>query len=658
MAASKSEDKPLLALKGVWRSYAAGEAPIHALKDVNLTIRAGEFVAIIGQSGSGKSTLMNILGCLDRPTQGRYRVAGRNVRKMSSDELAALRREHFGFIFQRYHLLPDLDARENVETPAVYAGRSRKARRERATMLLARLGLGDRMGHRPSQLSGGQQQRVSIARALMNGGQVILADEPTGALDSRSGAEMMAILRELNAEGHTVILVTHDPKVAEKARRIIEISDGEIIADRLNGPQVEPATAGPPEAGDLGRKSWTATVDRMGEALRMALLAMNAHRLRTVLTMLGVIIGIASVVTILSIVGGAQKSILSSVGSLGSDTVSILPGSSAGDERAARLASLTPRDVALLAVQPYVDSVSPTVSAGRVIRAVSGSGSGSVLGVSDQYFRVQNVKIVRGQGFSANQMAMADQVAVIDDATARKLFADTDPIGRIVLLGDVPVRVLGVTAKPEGMAAAFQGSNLQVWVPYTTLMARMVRQPNVSQITVRLADGQSATAAEKAIVQLLKGQHGKQDFFVMSSDTVRRQLGQITMIFSALFGSIGGISLLVGGIGVMNIMLVSVSERTREIGVRTAVGARQGDIMSQFMIEAVLVCLIGGAAGVGLSMVLGAIFSLFVRNFELVYSPLTILAAFATATVTGLIFGWLPARNAAALDPVDALARE
>lgn len=645
-------------LKGVWRSYPSGEMPIHALKDINLAIRAGEFVAIIGQSGSGKSTLMNILGCLDRPTRGGYRVAGRKVRKMLPDQLAALRREHFGFIFQRYHLLPDLDARGNVEVPAVYAGRSTKARRERATTLLARLGLADRMGHRPNQLSGGQQQRVSIARALMNGGQVILADEPTGALDTKSGVEMMAILKELNDEGHTIILVTHDPKVADHARRIIEISDGEIVSDSPNGLQVETPAAARQVADELGRESWTAMVDRLRDALRMALLAMNAHRLRSVLTMLGIVIGIASVVSILSIVGGAQKSIMSSVGSLGSDTVNIFPGSGPGDEQAARVTSLTPRDVALLAAQPYVDSVSPTVATGRVIRAVSASGNGVVFGVSDQHFRVQNVKIARGQSFSASQVAAADQVAVIDDGTATKLFSGVDPIGRIVLLGDVPVRVIGVTAKPEGMAAMFQGANLQVWTPYTTLMARLVRQPHVAQITVRLADNQSQMAVEKAIVQLLKSQHHKQDFFVMSSDTLRRQLGEITLIFSALFGSIGGISLLVGGIGVMNIMLVSVSERTREIGVRTAVGARQSDIMSQFMIEAVLVCLIGGAAGVGLSMAVGAIFKVFVKNFELVYSPLSILIALGTATVTGLVFGWLPARNAAALDPVDALARE
>jgi macrolide transport system ATP-binding/permease protein len=656
-SAKVKKERPLLRLAGVWRSYPSGDHPIDALKNINLTIRAGEMVAIIGQSGSGKSTLMNILGCLDKPTQGKYRVAGRNVRKMTPDELAALRREHFGFIFQRYHLLPDLDARGNVEVPAVYAGRSARARRDRSTALLGRLGLADRMTHHPNQLSGGQQQRVSVARALMNGGHVILADEPTGALDTKSGVEMMKILKELNAEGHTIILVTHDPKVAQNARRIIEISDGEIISDLPNGEQIAPVTSA--TLGKMpGKESWTAMADRLGDALRMALLAMNAHRLRTVLTMLGIIIGIASVVSILSIVGGAQKSIMSSVGSMGADTVNIFAGNSAGDVRASQVQSLKPSDLPALASQPYVDAVSPTIGASRVIRYGAVTGQGSVTGVGDQYFRVQNTKIALGRVFDAGAVATAAQEAVIDDNTAKKLFDTGNPIGQVILLGDVPVHVVGVTAKAEGMSAMFQGSNLQVWIPYTTLMARMVRQPNVSQISVRLADGASASAAEKAIVAALKAQHGKQDFFVMSSDTMRQQLGQITLIFSVLFGSIGGISLLVGGIGVMNIMLVSVSERTREIGVRTAVGARQSDIMSQFMIEAVLVCLIGGSLGVALSLTIGLVFSLFVKSFELVYSPWSILAAFGVSTLIGLVFGWLPARNAAALDPVDALARE
>jgi macrolide transport system ATP-binding/permease protein len=648
---------PLLELSGVWRSYPSGDEPIHALKAIDLTIEAGEMLAIIGASGSGKSTLMNILGCLDRPTQGAYRVAGRDTRKLWPDELAALRREHFGFIFQRYHLLSDLDARANVEIPAVYSGRPAGERHKRAAALLGRLGLSDRLKHRPTQLSGGQQQRVSVARALMNGGEVILADEPTGALDTKSGAEMMDILRELNAEGHTIILVTHDPRVAQHARRIIEISDGVIISDRPN-PDAGPAPKVVRHEIATARESWTAGLDRLGDAFRMALVAMNAHRMRTILTMLGMIIGIASVVSIFAIGAGAQKSILSQVASLGSDTITLFPGRGPGDERAVQVRSLKPDDVEAISRLTYVDSVTPTVGVQRTLRFGAISATGSVAGVGDRFFRIQNMKVAKGRFFDRDGVQAAAQEVVIDDNTATKLFADTEPLGKVLLLGATPLRVVGVTAKPEGLAALAQNQNLQVYAPYTTVSERMVREPDLRQVTVRLAEGVPTQAAEEGISRLLETRHGRVDFFVVTSEVVKNQVGRITTIFSALLGSIGGISLVVGGIGVMNIMLVSVSERTGEIGVRTAVGARRSDIMSQFIIEAILVCVIGGGLGVSLSMAIGLIFSLFVKSFTLVYSPLSLIAAFITASMIGLVFGWLPARNAARLDPVVALARE
>ncbi len=650
-------EPPLLQLKNVWRTYPAGDNPIHALKGLNLKIEAGEMVAIIGQSGSGKSTLMNILGCLDRPSKGGYRVAGRSVKKMTPDELAALRREHFGFIFQRYHLLADLDARGNVEVPAIYAGKAAGQRKARATSLLTRLGLADRMTHHPNELSGGQQQRVSVARALMNGGQVILADEPTGALDTKSGAEMMAILKELNAEGHTIILVTHDPKVAAHARRIIEISDGEIIAD---GPNPDAAPAPPQRKFHVPnvRESWTAALDRLGDAFRMALIAMNAHKLRTALTMLGIIIGIASVVSILSVIGGAQQAVLAGVGSLGSDTINIYPGQQAGDVRAAAVVTLRPEDALALARQPYVDSASPVINSARTLRVGAESGVGSIQGVGPQHFRVQGITIDEGRGFDDEAVLHAAQVVVIDPNTVKKLFPNVDPIGQTILLGSVPATVIGVTSPPQGLASVFGGDRLTVYAPYTTVMTRLARQAFVQQITVKIKDGTPAAAAVKAMVPVLTARHGKQDFFIVTSEAIRSQLNQITVVFSGLFGAIGGIALLVGGIGVMNIMLVSVSERTREIGVRTAVGARQSDILAQFLIEAVLVCILGGALGVGLSMFAGFIFSLFVKSFSLVYSASTMVAAFAVSTMLGVVFGFLPARNAAKLDPVDALARE
>ncbi len=648
--------QPLLQLRDLRREFPAGEETIAVLKDVNLDIHAGEMVAIVGQSGSGKSTLMNILGCLDRPTVGSYKVAGRETGRMQPDELAELRREHFGFIFQRYHLLGDLDARGNVEVPAIYAGTPAEARRSRAEALLARLGLSDRMGHKPGQLSGGQQQRVSIARALMNGGEVILADEPTGALDSASGEEVMAILGELHAEGQTIIIVTHDMHVAEHAQRIIEIRDGEIIADRRNDKvpalQKQQRPTPQPSTGN----AFQAARDRFVEAFRMALLAMNAHRLRTFLTMLGIIIGIASVVSVVAMGNGSQQQILQNISSLGTNTIDVYPGRGFGDMRSGRVQTLKSSDAEALATQSYIDSVTPSVSSSVTARVGNKAASAQVAGIGDQYFRVKGMTLVSGRYFDESEVKSLAQVVVIDENTRSQLFGSDDPLGQVVLLGNVPARVIGV-AKRQSMG--FGGStNLSVWVPYTTVMARMLGQTYLSSITLRVKDDTPMDAAQSAITKLLTLRHGTEDFFLSNTAEIRETIESTTKTMTLLIGAIAAIALVVGGIGVMNIMLVSVTERTREIGVRMAVGARQSDIRQQFLIEAVLVCLFGGVLGIALALSIGWAFQTFGASFTLMFSTGSIIAAFACSTLIGVAFGFLPARNAAQLDPVEALARE
>ncbi|RRU22721.1 MacB family efflux pump subunit [Stenotrophomonas sp. 278] len=648
---------PLLRLRDLRREFPAGDETIAVLRDVNLDIAAGEMVAIVGQSGSGKSTLMNILGCLDRPTRGSYQVAGRETGRMLPDELAELRREHFGFIFQRYHLLGDLDARGNVEVPAVYAGSPATVRSARAEQLLQRLGLGDRMQHKPGQLSGGQQQRVSIARALMNGGEVILADEPTGALDTKSGEEVMGILGELHAEGHTIIIVTHDMSVAEHAQRIIEIRDGEIIADRANDKAANYRAQRATTVAAGKGNSWRAARDRFTEAFRMALLAMNAHRLRTFLTMLGIIIGIASVVSVVALGNGSQQQILQNISALGTNTIDVYPGRGFGDMRSGRVQTLKASDADALAKQSYIDSATPSVSSSVTARYRNQSATAQVSGVGEQYFRVKGVTLSAGSFFQADAIKGLAQVAVIDENTRTQFFPNgEDPIGQVILLGNVPVRVVGV-AKPQSFG--FGGStNLSVWVPYTTVMSRMLGQSHVSSITVRVDDATPMDAAQAAISKLLIMRHGTEDFFLSNSAEIRETIEQTTRTMTLLISAIAAIALLVGGIGVMNIMLVSVTERTREIGVRMAVGARQSDIRQQFLIEAVLVCLLGGLLGVGLSLLVGWLFGKFAPDFQMLFSTASIVAAFACSSLIGVAFGFLPARNAAQLDPVEALARE
>lgn len=654
--------QPLLEVSDLTREFPAGEGTVQILKGIDLKIYAGELVAIVGQSGSGKSTLMNILGCLDKPSAGSYKVNGRETRQLEPDELAQLRREYFGFIFQRYHLLGDLSASGNVEVPAIYAGVDSQLRQQRSAELLSELGLEERLHHRPSQLSGGQQQRVSIARALMNGGDVILADEPTGALDKNSGVEVMRILRELNAKGHTIILVTHDLNVAKNATRIIEISDGNIISDRANVPENADSHL---EHQTLQRtpqkktSAWRSFFDRLGEAFRMALLAMNAHRMRTFLTMLGIIIGIASVVSVVALGNGSQKQILENISSLGTNTITVYQGRGFGDNsRASQVKTLVPADADALAEQPYVDGVSPSANTSVTLRYKDTEASATVNGVSADFFYVRGMNFKSGQPFDKNSVTQRAQDVVIDTNTEKTFFADgTNPVGQVLLLGSVPSRIIGVIDAQQGFMG--NSDSLNVYLPYSTVMSRMLGQSNVRSIIVRIKDEYPSSAAENAILTLLEQRHGAQDVFTQNSDSIRETIQQTTATMTLLISAIAVISLVVGGIGVMNIMLVSVTERTQEIGVRMAVGARQSDILQQFLIEAILVCLLGGILGVLLSLGIGQIIGHFAKGIiEMSYSTTSIVAAFVCSSMIGIVFGFLPARNAAQLDPVAALARE
>src|SRR5450830_788917 len=651
--------RPLLELKGITRRFVAGEKDFIALNDINLTINAGELVAITGASGSGKSTLMNVLGCLDHANSGSYKVDGRETSTLSDDELAELRRDHFGFIFQRYHLLPHLGATHNVEMPAVYAGTGETKRYSRAQELLVRLGLAGHLEHRPSQLSGGQQQRVSIARALMNGGEIILADEPTGALDSVSGKEVMKILLELNSAGHTVILVTHDEKVAAHAERIIEMRDGEIIADRVNAnrPLVnEKATERLPAKPKQGNRLM-ASLALFQEAFVMAWVALISHRMRTLLTMLGIVIGITSVVSISAIGEGAKRYVLKDIQAIGSNTIDIFSGTSFGDSRASAIETLMPSDVEALNQLYYVDSATPVVGRNLLLRFGNIDVDAQVNGVSDRYFTVKGLKLEAGIAFSESDARRQAQVVVIDHNTRHRLFGpNVDPLGQVILVGNLPCTVIGVTADNKNMFAASKALN--VWVPYETAAGRLLGQRHLDSITVRIKDGQPSKVVEDNVNKLMLQRHGTKDFFTNNLDSIMQTVQKTSRSLALLLSLIAVISLLVGGIGVLNIMLVSVTERTREIGIRMAVGARQSDIRQQFLVEAVMVCLIGGMIGISLSFAIGYLFSLFVKEWEMVFSLGSIVTAFACSTMIGIVFGFVPARNAARLDPIEALARD
>ncbi|MCP3326171.1 macrolide ABC transporter permease/ATP-binding protein MacB [Aeromonas hydrophila] len=646
--------EPLLQLSGIRRHFGDGERRVEVLKGIDLTIARGEMVAIVGASGSGKSTLLNILGCLDQSSEGSYWVAGRETGQLTADALATLRREHFGFIFQRYHLLGDLSARDNVALPALYAGLAGDARKARAESLLQRLGLGSRLDYKPSQLSGGQQQRVSIARALINGGQVILADEPTGALDSQSGAEVLGILGALHRQGHTLVLVTHDMAIAEQAERIIELKDGAVVADRRRQP-TPPSPAPTTPRTDTGGHGGLA--GRLGAAFKMALLAMRAQRMRTLLTMLGIIIGIAAVVSVVALGRGSQQQVLANISAMGTSTLEIFPGSGFGDRRAESVQTLRVEDAEALAGLGYVHSVTPSLATSVTLRRGSQAVLGSVNGVGEQFFQVRGYRLLQGMLFDAASVAdMAQEVVIDENSLARLFAAGESPLGQVILLGSLPCRVIGVVARNQSGFGSDE--NLNVWIPHTTAMTRMLGQSHLRSISVRVQDEVALAAAEDGISRLLRERHGAQDFFVLNTDSIRQAITSTNATLTLLIAMIALISLVVGGIGVMNIMLVSVSERTREIGVRMAVGARTGDILQQFLIEAVLVCLLGGAAGVLLSLLVGVLFEHFSSQFTLSYSLDAVLMAFFCSSLIGVLFGFFPARRAARMDPIHALERE
>ncbi len=642
-------DQPLLRLDGVARIYASGaEEEVRALDGISLQIDSGEFVAIIGQSGSGKSTLMNIIGCLDRPSRGSYRVRGVDVAGLDADQLAGLRCDTFGFVFQRYNLMNTISAAENIELPAIYAGRSRRERMERSQKLLAQLGLAGRGKHHPNQLSGGQQQRVSIARALMNGAEVILADEPTGALDSRSGEDVLALLKQLHTQGHTIILITHDAKVAAHADRVIELGDGRMLADSGKSAQGNAAVLQRPAAGQ------PSTLADLAEAVKMALRSLRANIFRSALTLLGVVIGVAAVVTMMAIGNGSKADVMRSIESMGTNLLLVFPGAP-GTRPSGELAMLTPTDAEALKEVDGVGTVSPERRGRATLRYGNLDYQTNVTGVWPGYVEMQDWKLSSGSFVTEDDVKSYTTVIVLGKTVADNLFPDENPIGKFVLVSSVPFEVIGVLAS-KGANAFGSDQDHTALVPLSTGFARIFGKQFVSGINIKLASAGDVEQTQTAITNLLMDRHGKQDFQVRSTSSLMEMATSTQNTLTLLLGSVAAISLLVGGIGVMNIMLVNVSERTREIGVRMATGARPGSILLQFNTEALVVCGIGGLIGVALGFAAGYAVEAFGTSVAFTTTPA--LLAFTSAFATGLLFGYLPARKAARMDPVVALSSE
>ncbi|MFA7894660.1 MacB family efflux pump subunit [Pseudomonas putida] len=651
---------PLIELHDICKAYGGFGTPrVDVLRGISLRIHPGEFVAIVGASGSGKSTLMNILGCLDRPSSGSYHFAGMDVAELGNDELAWLRREAFGFVFQGYHLIASGSALENVEMPAIYAGIPAQERHARAAALLERLGLASRTANRPHQLSGGQQQRVSIARALMNGGHIILADEPTGALDSHSGKEVMALLDELASQGHVIILITHDREVAARAHRVIEIRDGLMISDSADEREGTARHSGL-QADDLrqrldqGAQLRGAWKGELVEALQAAWRIMWINRFRTALTLLGIVIGVASVVVMLAVGEGSKRQVMAQMAAFGSNILYLNGKPATLGEPAG---TVTLDDVAAIGELPQVKHVMPVIGEKLMVRQNNTSQVFYVGGNNTWFEDIFNWPVVEGSFFSQADEAGAAAVAVIGQKVREKMLGDhANPIGQYLLIGNVPFQVIGILAG-KGASSGDQDSDGRIVVPYSAAAIRLFGHRDPDYITIAARDSTQVNATEAAIDHLLRQRHqGRHDFELTNDAALIQAEARTQSSLSLMLGAIAAISLLVGGIGVMNIMLMTVRERTREIGIRMATGARQRDIMRQFLSEAVMLSMVGGLSGIVLALVVGA--GLMLAGIAVAFALPAMLGAFTCAVITGVVFGFMPARKAARLDPVKALTSE
>lgn len=652
----------MIELKDINKTYSIGKVTVRALHNVSLKIEPGEFVAIMGPSGSGKSTLLHILGFLDRPSSGIYFLQGRQVNNFSDDELALLRNNLAGFMFQQFHLLPRITALENVELPVIY-NRKKWLKKEAGGRIEA-VGLSERVSHKPNELSGGEQQRVAIARALVNEPLVIFADEPTGNLDTKSSDEIIGILKELNRKGKTIIMVTHEEKLAHYAGRIICMTDGEIVSDEIKKSEKrKESSADERIAFDSIFENSRKVLNKaeLLEHLKQAFRSVFSHKMRSFLSMLGILIGVAAVIAMLAIGEGAKQSISNSLSSLGSNLLVLIPGSKKVQGVALEAGAVTRftfGDEEAISKLPQVKYTSPSVGGRAQVVYGNKNWNTQLRGAGINYPQMHSAVPTYGKFFTEQDIKSRNKVVVLGTTVAKELFGDANPVGEKIKLNRINFKVTGIFPKKGAMGP--QDQDDIVIMPITTAMYRVVGKDYIDAIEMEIKDIDSIKSAKTDITDLIIKRHNfkNSDFFnVFDTTEIKETLQNTTRTLTLLLGSIATISLLVGGIGIMNIMLVSVTERTKEIGLRKAIGALKSDILFQFLIEAVVMTFSGGTAGVLVGLGTAGFLSVF-AGWAIKVSVFSVILAATFSIVVGVVFGLWPARQAAQLDPIDALRYE
>ena len=649
--------RPVILMRDIVKTYYIGQPnELEILHGIDLTVQTGEFLSIVGESGSGKSTLMNVIGALDRPTSGTYELDGEEVDSLDDATLSRIRNKKIGFVFQSFNLIPRVSALENVEVPLLYAGVPSKERRARAMDLLTMVGMEDRADHQPNELSGGQNQRVAIARAMANDPAILLADEPTGALDSETSHLVMDLFHQLHEErGKTIVLLTHSNELAAEAERIVKLSGGRIVADS----------------------------------------------------------GIPAVITITALGSSLQKTLELSFQSIGgTNQIQAFMNFTDNSDSEAGGEYYEWKDEDYISFEDLeafqeafdgrvrnvvLESMMGDATATFPENVSKDPGKVSIIGTTSGYLENHSLKLLRGRDLTARDQSEKKSVALVSDLFVKYVCGGQSPIGKAIDLeqqnGQVArVYVVGVyrfdRTQLRYMTKGDEGSKpvaekdipTNILLPYLfmkeNLNDEMYSEPGISDFAIMAEPGEDVAALQEDIKAWFAenkwADNGNFTLETWSSMEDLEQIQNVLRIVTLVIAVIAAISLLVGGVGVMNIMLVSVVERTKEIGIRKALGAQNRDIERQFLSETVFICLIGGLLGVLLGLILGfvgaevgssVIQSRMPEMEELSHvtvhpSMPAILVSVGFSMLTGLVFGLYPARRAARMSPIDALRYE